>query len=58
MISVGREAGVVSDARWKELETVRDTMAETKSLLKSVLLSPQGWISHGINVQYDGIKRE
>ncbi|KAH9475256.1 tRNA uridine 5-carboxymethylaminomethyl modification enzyme MnmG [Psilocybe cubensis] len=53
----GREAGVVSDERWKVFENVKDTMEETKSLLRSISLSPQAWASHGITVQFDGIKR-
>ncbi|KAJ6632461.1 glucose inhibited division protein A-domain-containing protein [Mycena sp. CBHHK59/15] len=57
LTEIGRRAGVVSDRRWSELEATRTQLAEATRILQSATLSPQGWISHGIGVKQDGIKR-
>ncbi|KAF8804049.1 glucose-inhibited division protein A subfamily [Phlegmacium glaucopus] len=53
----GRAVGAVSDQRWTAFENTRRTIADTKTLLKSISFSPQGWGNHGICVQHDGILR-
>ena len=53
----GRLAGVISDDRWLKFDKTRSMMVETRKLLESISLTPQGWASHGIVVQNDGIRR-
>ncbi|KAF8871835.1 glucose inhibited division protein A-domain-containing protein [Infundibulicybe gibba] len=53
----GRNAGIISDARWSKLETVRRDIEATTAHLKSISLSPQGWATHGFDVQRDGVPR-
>lgn len=55
--NAGRAVGVVSDQRWTVFENTRRTIADTKTLLKSISFTPQGWGNHGIFVQRDGILR-
>ncbi|KAH8111651.1 glucose-inhibited division protein A subfamily [Phellopilus nigrolimitatus] len=53
----GRDAGVVSNERWNELQSTAKQLLEATSALKSCDLSPQGWCSHGLHVTCDGVKR-
>ncbi|EKM76287.1 hypothetical protein AGABI1DRAFT_102390 [Agaricus bisporus var. burnettii JB137-S8] len=53
----GRTAGIVSDERWTAFQRTRSEIEEAVMLLKAVALSPQKWISHGFNVQKDGVVR-
>ncbi|KAF8907035.1 glucose inhibited division protein A-domain-containing protein [Gymnopilus junonius] len=53
----GRLAGAVTNTRWNVFEKVKETMEDTKSLLKATFLSPQGWNSRGFRVQMDGVNR-
>ncbi|KIM44194.1 hypothetical protein M413DRAFT_443223 [Hebeloma cylindrosporum] len=53
----GRLAGVISDDRWSRFDQTRNMMVETRKLLESISLSPQGWAAHDIAVQNDGIRR-
>jgi len=54
---IGRLAGAISDDRWLKFDKTRSMMVETRKLLESISLTPQGWASHGIVVQNDGIRR-
>ncbi|KAF5347812.1 hypothetical protein D9756_010292 [Leucocoprinus leucothites] len=53
----GREVGVVSDERWAMFQKTESDIEEAATLLKSVVLSPQKWSSHGFVVQKDGVVR-
>jgi len=53
----GRAAGVVSDARWSHFITTRDEIARVTKFMKSHVLSPQAWQSHGFTVQSNGVLR-
>jgi len=53
----GHLAGVISDHRWLKFDKTRSMMVETRKLLESISLTPQGWAGHGIVVQNDGIRR-
>ncbi|KAJ7027535.1 mitochondrial translation optimization protein [Mycena alexandri] len=57
LTELGRNAGVVSDRRWTELETTRTQLAEAKEILESISMSPNVWNSHGFKVAQDGVAR-
>ncbi|KAF8652580.1 hypothetical protein AX16_004333 [Volvariella volvacea WC 439] len=57
LTELGRKAGVISDERWSVFTKTRESMEEATELLRSVALSPQGWQTHGFDVQRDGIRR-
>lgn len=40
-VSAGREAGVISDARWARFTRTRDEIARVTDALKAYTLSPQ-----------------
>jgi len=53
----GRKAGAVSDERWSSFQAVQSGFADASKLLKGFSLTPQGWASHGFDVQRDGVLR-
>lgn len=53
----GRAVGVVSDARWRSFNCMRDDLARAEDLLRGFALSPQGWKDHGFIVNLDGVLR-
>lgn len=53
----GRAVGVVSDARWRSFNRMRDDLARAEDLLRGFVLSPQGWKDHGFIVNLDGVLR-
>jgi tRNA uridine 5-carboxymethylaminomethyl modification enzyme len=53
----GREAGIVSDSRWRHFTDERDQLEELKSLLQSHSFSSQSWIEKGFPVRSDSTKR-
>ncbi|OBZ72941.1 Mitochondrial translation optimization protein 1 [Grifola frondosa] len=53
----GRQAGVVSDARWSHFEATREEIARVTELLKSCVMSPQGWQNYGLGRRLDGNMR-
>ncbi|PFH48542.1 hypothetical protein AMATHDRAFT_76691 [Amanita thiersii Skay4041] len=52
-----RQAGAVMRSRWVVYEETCTNLEHVRELLKSFTLSPQQWVSHGFNVQRDGIMR-
>ncbi|KAH9851003.1 glucose-inhibited division protein A subfamily [Lenzites betulinus] len=50
----GRIAGAVGDARWTRFQTTRAEIARVSELLRSFILSPQGWQNHGFDRKRDG----
>ena len=57
LTELGYLAGVVSDQRLSAFRQARDEMAYAMSILQKESLSPQGWDTHGIHLQRDGVKR-
>nr|GAT55107.1 mitochondrial translation optimization protein [Mycena chlorophos] len=53
----GREAGIIADHRWTLFETARGQLESALNALEAIVLSPQGWKSHGVNVKLDGVLR-
>ncbi|KAA1470905.1 mitochondrial translation optimization protein [Dentipellis sp. KUC8613] len=53
----GRQAGAVGDARWAAFTNSRNEMDRAMQLLQSVVLSPQGWLRHGLPAGIDGVMR-
>ena len=47
----------MSDVRWSQYQKTKTVLSETRNLLESIILSPQGWAKHGISVQFDGVAR-
>jgi tRNA uridine 5-carboxymethylaminomethyl modification enzyme len=54
---LGREAGVVSDARWAAYSNENDQIQSLISTLEASELSPQKWQSAGLNVRTDSTKK-
>jgi tRNA uridine 5-carboxymethylaminomethyl modification enzyme len=52
-----RALGLVSDARWTTYETSREEFEHAATLLRNFVLSPQGWMSNGIDCRRDGVMR-
>jgi tRNA uridine 5-carboxymethylaminomethyl modification enzyme len=52
-----RALGLVSDARWTTYETSREEFEHAATLLRNFILSPQGWMSNGIDCRRDGVMR-
>ncbi|KAJ7186999.1 glucose inhibited division protein A-domain-containing protein [Mycena filopes] len=53
----GRNAGIVSDRRWTQLEDTRAQLADATDILNSVALGPAVWNSNGFKVSNDGVAR-
>ena len=47
----------MTDERWSQYQKTKTVLSETRNLLESIILSPQGWAKHGISVQFDGVAR-
>lgn len=54
---LGRELGCVSDARWESFASKMDALAEAKSKLEQLSLTPKQVASTGVRINQDGQKR-
>jgi tRNA uridine 5-carboxymethylaminomethyl modification enzyme len=54
----GRDAGVVSDKRWRAFCNESDQIEALTAALKAKSLSPNGWASAGITVREDTTRRD
>ncbi|KAG2148898.1 mitochondrial translation optimization protein [Suillus clintonianus] len=57
LTEIGHSAGIVSPDRWLVFLSDRDAIQQGIELLKSVVLSPQGWGRYGFCIGRDGIMR-
>ena len=46
----GRLAGIVNDERWRHFSTLAAEMQELQSLLESIRMSPNAWVSKGFPI--------
>jgi tRNA uridine 5-carboxymethylaminomethyl modification enzyme len=53
----GREAGIVSEKRWRAFTDESAQMAALQKSLESKQLSPQAWVNTGFSVRQDTTKR-
>jgi tRNA uridine 5-carboxymethylaminomethyl modification enzyme len=53
----GREAGAVTDNRWKAFNDEKAQLDELRALLDSKAMSSQAWIAHDLPVRSDSSKR-
>lgn len=58
LTAVGRDLGLVDDARWAAHSTKMDALDRAKATLKNTTLSPKQARQHGLNVNDDGKKRD
>ena len=52
-----RQAGAVSDSRWKAYSDTKQKLDEGRKLLKDSSRSPHTWLSLGLEVRKDGVAR-
>ncbi|KAG2113524.1 glucose inhibited division protein A-domain-containing protein [Suillus discolor] len=57
LTEIGYSAGIISPDRWLAFVSDRDAIQRGTELLKSVVLSPQGWGRYGFDISRDGIMR-
>ena len=53
----GREAGAVSDKRWRMFFSSKEQLDEGRRLLKGYIQSPHDWLKASQEVRKDGIAR-
>ncbi|CAG8452766.1 5094_t:CDS:10 [Acaulospora morrowiae] len=56
-VSLGNEAGCVSEHRWKCYQEIEEQILKGTELLRKFSFSPQKWNAMGINVGFDGVVR-
>ncbi|KAF2446583.1 glucose-inhibited division protein A subfamily [Karstenula rhodostoma CBS 690.94] len=57
LTSLGRAAGVVTDARWASFEREAQDMAELTTLLQNTTMGWKSWVAAGFTVRNDSTKR-
>ncbi|KIJ67332.1 hypothetical protein HYDPIDRAFT_173907 [Hydnomerulius pinastri MD-312] len=57
LTEIGHTSGLISPERWAAFLSERDAIQRGTEVLKSVVLSPQGWERYGFEVTRDGVLR-